>query len=371
MNIETVQQKMANAQQRDHWPSVEANVQLITPALLQRLQAIGNLDILTNVKLAAISRWKIGGVADCIVCPRTTTALQQTLVLARAMDVPVAVIGLTTNLLFAQHGIRALIIHLGSDFAGLSIADHSSIKRTTDSAIGNTVWAQAGVWVPRFARRIAQAGLTGVEHLAGIPGTLGGLICMNGGTQRRGIGEHVVSVKALDLDGTLHTYDREQCGFAYRSSIFQHNRQIITEAEFFYPPALDKTATQRQMKRILEDRRRKFPQKLPNCGSVFVSNPALYDSLGPPGAAIEKCGLKGAVRGGAAISPLHANFIVNTGGATAHDVLYLIDLVRSTVQKQTGHDMQAEAKYVDALGNITSAHDAARHFVEQAQEFAV
>jgi UDP-N-acetylmuramate dehydrogenase len=167
------------------------------------------------------------------------------------------------------------------------------------------------------------------------------------------------------MDGTLHTYDHQQCGFAYRTSIFQNNHQIITEAEFMYEPAQNKTETRRQMKRILEDRRRKFPQKLPNCGSVFVSNPALYASLGPPGAAIEQCGLKGKVHGGAEISRLHANFIVNTGGATSTDVLYLIDLIRSTVQKETGHDMEAEAKYVDALGNTRPAHEVARQFAQE------
>jgi len=356
MNIETEPQG-AVAGLSDHWQHMDANaeMQLITPALLHRLRAIDNLDILTNVKLAAISRWKIGGIADCVVCPRTTAALQQTLVLARELDVPVAVIGLTTNLLFAQLGLRALIIHLGQDFANLTIT-------------GNSVWAQAGVWMPRFARQVAQAGLTGIEHLAGIPGTLGGLVCMNGGTQRKGIGERLVSVTAMDLDGTLHTYDREQCGFAYRTSMFQHNRQIITEAEFVYETAQNKIDVRRQMKRILEERRRKFPQKLPNCGSVFVSNPALYDSLGPPGAAIEQCGLKGTVHGGAQISPLHANFIVNNGGASTADVLYLIELIRSTVRLQTGHDMEAEAKYVDTLGNMHPAHEVAQQFMEQERE---
>lgn len=352
MNMDTVQLPVNDVQPRNPWPMDASGQQrLITPALLHRLQTISDLDVHSDVDLASVSRWKIGGVADCVVCPRSTAALQQTLLAARDTGVPVAVIGLTTNLLFAQEGIRALVIHLGQDFAGLSIT-------------GSRVWAQAGVWVPRFARLLAQAGLTGGEHLAGIPGTLGGLVCMNGGTQRKGIGEQLVSVTALDLDGTVHTYGHEQCGFAYRTSIFQRNRQIITEAEFVYATAQNAIEIRRQLKRILEDRRRKFPQKLPNCGSVFVSNPALYASLGAPGAAIEKCGLKGTVRGGAQISPLHANFIVNTGGATTADVLYLIDLIRSTVQRETGHDMEAEAKYVDALGNITSAHDVARQFAQ-------
>lgn len=331
---------------------VVGHQRLITPLLVDRLKAVSDLGVHTDVDLARVSRWKIGGVADCVVCPRTTLALQQVLRLARAAHVPVTVIGLTTNLLFAQEGIRALVIHLGRDFAAFSIT-------------GNRVWAQAGVWVPHYARQVARAGLSGVEHLAGIPGTLGGLVCMNGGSQRKGIGEQLLSVKAVDLDGTLHTYYHQQCGFAYRRSIFQDNHQIITEAEFIYEPARDALDTHRKMKRILEERRRKFPQKLPNCGSVFVSHSALYDSHGAPGAVIEKCGLKGTAHGGAQISRLHANFIVNTGGATTDDVLYLINLIRATVHQQTGHTMQTEAKYVDALGNIKPAHEAAWQFAQE------
>lgn len=324
-------------------PGVDDSPRLITPSLLQKLHGIADLDVQADVDLSQITRWKIGGVADCIVSPRSTAALQQVLWLARDAGLPIAVIGLTTNLLFADAGVRALIIHLGNGFAGMRID-------------GNRVWGQAGVWVPGYARRVARAGLAGIEHLAGIPGTLGGLVCMNGGSQRKGIGDQLVSVTALDTDGTLHTYDRAQCQFAYRTSIFQSNQQIITEAEFEYAPVADPTSVRQAMKRILEDRRRKFPQKLPNCGSVFVSNPALYDSYGPPGAVIEKCGLKGTRQGGAEISPQHANFIVNRGGATAGDVLYLIDMIRQRVHATTGCDLEAEAKYVDPLGRFSPAH---------------
>lgn len=328
-----------------------ATARLITPRLLAQLRLINDLDIHLNVDLSRISRWKIGGVADCILCPHSTQALQHIMQLTRAEKIPTTVIGLTTNLLFDQAGIRALVIHLGNRFSRCTID-------------GNRVHAQAGVWVPGFARRVASAGLCGIEHMAGIPGTLGGLICMNGGSQQKGVGDHLVSVTAVDERGEARIYDRAQCQFAYRSSIFQSNRQIITEAVFNYDLADDKIQVRRQMKRILEERRRKFPQKLPNCGSVFVSNPALYSSLGPPGAVIEKCGLKGLVRGGAEISSLHANFIVNRGGASAEDVLYLIEHIRQTVLRNTGFDLVAEAKYVDAMGQIYPAHLAARQWAE-------
>lgn len=324
---------------------------LINPRLIERLRQIKDLYLHFDLDLAQCSRWKIGGRADCVANPTTTHALQQVLRIASEEGIPIAVIGLTTNLLFATEGIRALVIHLGQQFAEMSIE-------------GSHVMGQAGVWVPGFARRVARSGLSGVEHLAGIPGTLGGLVCMNGGSQRRGIGDHLLWVKALDLQGNQHTYSRAECAFAYRSSIFQENRQIITEAAFKYEPVEAPATIRREMKRILEDRRRKFPQKLPNCGSVFVSNPELYQSYGPPGAVIEKCGLKGVSRGGAQISPMHANFIVNTGHATAEDVLYLIDLVRSRVKTATGCELQAEAKYVDSMGNFSPAHVVARKWMD-------
>lgn len=353
MNADTrpsIQQTSACAYTAHRSP---ATARFITPRLLAQLRLISDLDIHMNVDLSRISRWKIGGVADCILCPHSTQALQDILRLTHTENIPTAVIGLTTNLLFTQERIRALVIHIGNRFSRCTID-------------GNRVHSQAGVWVPGFARRVANAGLCGIEHMAGIPGTLGGLICMNGGSQQKGVGDHLVSVTAVDEQGERHVLDHAQCQFAYRSSIFQSNRQIITEAVFEYEPADDRIQTRRQMKRILEDRRRKFPQKRPNCGSVFVSNPALYSSLGPPGAVIEQCGLKGLVRGGAEISSLHANFIVNRGGATTEDVLYLIEHIRQTVLRNTGFDLVAEAKYVDALGQIYPAHLAARQWAAEA-----
>lgn len=319
---------------------------VISTGLVARMLAIPGLELRLNVDLSRYSRWKIGGNADCVICPHTPAALQQVVQLARATRTPTTVIGLSSNLLFPQEGIRALVIHLGRQFSALQIN-------------GTRVWAQAGIWVPGFARSLARLGLTGMEHLAGIPGTLGGLICMNGGSQRQSISDHLQFLTTLDADGVFHTWPRERCEFTYRHSPFQNNRHIITDASFEFKKAQDPLAVRRSMKRILEQRRHKFPQKTPNCGSVFVSDPRLYEHFGPPGAVIEQCGLKGTAHGGAEISRLHANFIVNRGGASSTDVLYLIDLIRTTVRRRTGLDLIAEAKYMDAMGTITPAHVAA------------
>ena len=111
------------------------------------------------------------------------------------------------------------------------------------------------------------------------------------------------------------------------------------------------------MKNILASRRKKFPRKLPNCGSVFLSNPKMYDVVGPPGFAIEQAGLKGLREGNAQISPLHANFIVNLGGAKSRDVLFLIARARNDVFKRTGFKMDCEVRYVTKDGDIMQAHE--------------
>ena len=200
-----------------------------------------------------------------------------------------------------------------------------------------------------------QAGLTGIERTCGIPGTLGGLICMNGGSQRHGIGEVIVSVTSVDAEGAIRHRSREDCAFAYRHSVFQSNNEVIAGAMLRLEPAADRGAVRREMLEILGSRRRKFPQKEPNCGSVFVSNPAMYAEYGPPGAMIERLGFKECRVGGAMVSPHHANFIVNVGNATAIDVLSLIAKIKVAVLADTGYAMEVEARFVTVEGEILPA----------------
>ena len=192
-----------------------------------------------------------------------------------------------------------------------------------------------------------QMGLTGAEHVCGIPGTIGGLVCMNGGSQRKGIGSALVEAVTVDETGAIGIRRPEDCGFAYRRSVFQDNGEVVAAARLRFEPVEEagrtRSEVRREMLRIMADRRRKFPQKEPNCGSVFKSNPAMYDDIGPPGAAIEKLGFKGRRIGGALCSPHHANFVVNTGAATAHDTLALITEIRDAVLASTGYEMEVEA----------------------------
>ncbi|SFR61732.1 UDP-N-acetylmuramate dehydrogenase [Marinobacter daqiaonensis] len=316
-------------------------------SVLGDLRALSPNGVFTNIDLAGLSRWRVGGRADCVVAPRSLTEIRELMGYIHRHGIPYVVLGSSSNLMFADQGLRALGVHFGAGFADMRIS-------------GSSVWSQSGVWVPEFARRLARSGLEGGEHICGIPGTLGGLIYMNGGSQRKGIGDNIVEVTTVTPTGSLRRYDRKACDFRYRRSCFQSSPEIIVEARFEFTYTGQVGAIRRSMLEILGQRRRKFPRKLPNCGSVFVSNPAMYEDYGPPGAVIEQCGLKGLRRGGAQVSSLHANFIVNTGNATASDLLYLIEKIRTTVRHRTGYDMPSEVLYVTPEGRIVQAHEQAR-----------
>lgn len=312
----------------------------ISAAGLAELNKICPGGVHQKVSLAQMSQWGIGGIADLIIRPSSTCQLSDLRRWFYRNDVHHLTIGSTSNLLFADDGLRAPCIQLGNHLSRITIDN-------------DMVYAQAGVWVPILARQLMMADLTGGEHICGIPGTLGGLVCMNGGSQRKGIGSNVISVESVGPTGDITLRMAVECRFAYRHSVYQSNDETITSVTLMFDKGRG-ADIRHNMLGILASRRQKFPRKLPNCGSVFKSNPAMYSEIGPPGMAIEKLGFKGIRKGGAQVSPQHANFIVNTGGATASDVLKLIAEISKKVKLSTGYYMEPEALYVTPDGKVVS-----------------
>lgn len=312
----------------------------VSKAKLQKLlMQLPSIKVRFDVPLSKLSQWKVGGKAELVVQPKNKREVVQLRQWIHEYSLPSIVIGNTTNLLFAGEGLRGIVIKIDSNFSKVIVDD-------------TEVTAEPGVWVPKLARMAMQAGLTGIEHTCGIPGTLGGLVVMNGGSQRRGISSVLSYVETVDKAGNLKRYTNEECKFAYRGSIFQEKNEVIVEVGLTLERSRGKELIRKEMLGILSSRRNKFPRKQPNCGSVFVSNPAMYSGYGPPGKVIEECGLKGLRKGGAQVSQLHANFIVNNGNAKTDDILYLINKVRNTVYEKTGYKMVVEAKFVKHNGQI-------------------
>jgi UDP-N-acetylmuramate dehydrogenase len=300
--------------------------------------------IRTDEPLSGHCSWRIGGPADLFVEPTDADQIARLMEFARDRHIPLLIIGEGSNLLFDDTGVRGIVLKIGRRLGRISIHDR-------------TLVAEGGAWVPQLARRAAQAGLTGLEHIIGIPGTIGGLVMMNGGSHRQAIGDHVRRVWIIYRDGNERVLTREECRFDYRRSALQGTGAAVTRVELTCPVG-EPREIRRRMREDLRERRHKFPRKLPNCGSVFLSSPAMHAQVGPPGKIIEEAGLKGMRIGGAEVSPLHANFIVNRGGASCRDVLALISHIRSVVRQRIDFDLCCEVRYVSPQGVLMPADQA-------------
>lgn len=309
--------------------------------MISELQQLFPSGVKLNEPLAPYSWWRIGGSADAFLDVQGESQLIEVLAFLREHGMPWCLIGRGTNLLFDDVGFRGCVLRLGEGFSKLTFTE-------------DRLTAQAGCWTPMVAMSAARRGLSGLEHTIGIPASFGGLICMNGGSQRKGIGDITEKVVALSPEGKIVEYNNADCDFSYRHSRFQDSREIVLSGTIKFQCRRRYTEQRPELLGILKERSRKFPRKLPSCGSVFNSSPELFAGYGPPGKIIEELGFKGLRRGNIQVSPLHANFIVNTGFGSSSDVLSLVDEIRTAVADKTGLTMHPEFRYVHPEKGVQS-----------------
>ncbi|MCK4502935.1 MAG: UDP-N-acetylmuramate dehydrogenase [Desulfuromonadales bacterium] len=314
-------------------------------SLPQQLKQLASLNVGKTIfaePLAHHTSWKIGGPVDLFIEPEAVEQVVQVVNFTRQRAIPLVIIGQGSNLLFGDAGVRGVVLKIGARMAAVQIS-------------GNTITAAAGIWVPQLARLVQQAGLSGLEHCIGIPGTVGGLVLMNGGSQRKGIGENVVTVTVVTRAGQVQQLSQADCQFSYRQSALQGSGAVVVAVELHCQTG-EISQIRQEMLADLRTRRGKFPRKLPNCGSVFLSTAEMHASVGPPGKIIEMAGLKGLRCGAAEVSSQHANFIVNLGGAKAVDVLQVIKAIRNKIRLQVNFELDCEVRYVSSDGKIYPAH---------------
>ena len=276
--------------------------------------------------------YRIGGPAELFVRVSSVPLLQAALAFAARYDLPRFVIGLGTNLLVPDEGLRGLVIKI----------DINSLR-----ADGAALIVGAGLPLPLAARAAHEHALAGLEFAVGIPGTLGGALIMNAGCRGREIGPLVEQVEVIERDGALRTLERDACTFGYRSSNLRTLAAAVVGATLRLEPD-DPAAIARRMKENLAWRTQAQPLQRPNAGSVFKNPPG--DAAGR---LIEAAGCKGLRAGDAEVSTVHANFIVNHGGATYADVRALIDTVRARVEARLGVPLELELIDLGHLGEGT------------------
>ena len=282
-----------------------------------------------GVSLQEFTTWRVGGPAEWFAEPADQGQLIDLAAWAWQRDLPFRVIGAGSNLLIADQGLP-----------GLTVCNRRLQGSRVDGESG-VVDAEAGEPIPTLARKVARAGLHGLEWAVGIPGTVGGAAVMNAGAQGGCTAEWLESVLVLDPQrpGEPYRLAAAALAFDYRHSRLQQEPLLVLSARFSLEPGHDPAAVTARTSANLHSRTSTQPYQQPSCGSVF-RNPEPRKA----GQLIESLGLKGSRIGGAEVSTLHANFIVNTGGATAADIDALISLVRERVLAAEGIDLHPEVK---------------------------
>src|SRR5882724_3815724 len=281
--------------------------------------------VLENEPLARYTTWRLGGPARYLVLPADSEDVVKALELAHERGLPWTVLGLGSNVLVKDGGVPGVVIRMGK---GL---DRFEMK-------GATAIVGGGMPTPILARRTAEAGFVGVERFIGIPGTVGGGIYMNAGCHGAEFAEIVTEVTLMDPKGKVKQLSRKQISFKYRASNLGN---VILEAKLGLGEESPAKLKELQGK-LLRWRKAGTPFDQPCRGSTFI-NPSGTKTAGM---LIDECGLKSFTIGGAQVSTLHANYIINKGTATASDVLKVIDHVRKTVAKKTGITLELECKII-------------------------
>ena len=286
------------------------------------------IDIQENIPLSRFTFTKTGGPAQYLAFPKNLSELELLVDTVKENNIPLTVIGNASNLLIRDGGISGLV---------LILTKMDTIVANKDEA---TVTADAGARIIDTSEAACEAGLSGLEFAAGIPGSVGGAVFMNAGAYG-GETEFVIkSVRVLTRAGEFKTYTHDEMEFGYRHSVVQETGDIVVSATFGLEPGA-KWAIKAKMEYFNGLRRAKQPLEYPSCGSVF-KRPAGH-FVGPM---IIKAGLQGKRIGGAEDSMKHAGFIVNVGGATGTDYLDLIHLIQKTIKKDFGIDLQTEVRII-------------------------
>ena len=296
-------------------------------------QIIGKENIKYNEPMASHTSFKVGGPAEIYATINNVETLIKAIKYAKEHDLNVTIIGNGTNVLVKDEGIKGLVIRYVSEDYEISFDEN------LDDAVFTV---SAGMLNAKAANILLEEGYSGFEVLAGIPGTIGGAVYMNAGAFGWEVKNNLYDVDVLLLeDMNVYTLLAEKCDLGYRSSIFQNENCIILSASFKVKKE-SKDVIKNNMEEYREKRALLNQPKLPNAGSTFKRGTDFVTAK-----LIDDAGLKGKTIGGAQVSLDHAGFIVNTGEATAKDILDLVDLVKKEIKEKFDKDIELEVRILE------------------------
>lgn len=287
-------------------------------------------DIYFDEILKDYTTWGIGGPSDVLVKPHNEDELKNLLVFNKENNIKTTVIGLGSNLLISDKGIRGCVLVLADNYKGIDID-------------GNKLSVMAGTALKEAAKHSIDNGLTGMEEISGIPGSLGGAVAMNAGAYGKEIKDICISVKAFDLEGNEYNFTNDQMNFSYRHSKIFDDNLIVSQATFKLKEDIENEALDKY-KDYTHRRESKQPLDKKSAGSTFKRPEGSYASK-----LIDECGLRGYRIGDCQVSEKHCGFIINAGSATSKEMLAFIEKVASIVYDKTGFRLEREVKLIGDL----------------------
>ncbi|NLL68020.1 MAG: UDP-N-acetylmuramate dehydrogenase [Clostridiaceae bacterium] len=270
---------------------------------------------------------KVGGKAALMIIPESISCIQKFIAFLKNTEIPYMIIGNGSNLIFRDSGYNGVIIKLGAALSAIEVNN-------------NIISAMAGSSLAHVASVALEHSLTGLEFASGIPGSIGGAVCMNAGAYDGEMRQVVEESLCIDKDGNLITLKGNEHNFSYRHSRLQDDDLTCLQVKLRLEKG-EKSLIQAKMNELNARRREKQPLNFPSAGSIFKRPPGSF-----AGKLIDDCGLRGTKIGGAQVSDKHCGFIVNTGNATAEDIISLVEYVRDSVYKSSGIKLELEVKIV-------------------------
>ncbi len=301
----------------------------ISGSVIEALSARGTIAV--GAPLSCFTTYRTGGNADLLIEPVTREDIPAIVAIVRHEGLPLTVIGGGSNLLVGDGGIEGIVLRLCE-------SEHNRpVIRILDDG---SICADAIAAKERFVSFAVEAGFRGIEFMAGIPGCVGGGVMMNAGTATGSFADILSEVDIVTTEGDQRTVAVKKEMFSYRTIDIEEGC-IVTRGCFTLPRAEEPSMTRAAIDEILADRRMKHPLDYPSAGSVF-KNPPGHSSW----KLVDDAGLKGRSIGGARVSDLHTNFIINAGGAKSRDILDLIHVIQETVWARFGVKLETEIKTI-------------------------
>lgn len=287
----------------------------------------GSCTILRDVSMKEHTTMRVGGKAALMIIPETIICVQKIIAFLNSSNIPYMIIGNGSNLIFHDTGYNGVIIKIGEPLSSIQV-------------FNDIIVAMAGASLAHVANKALENSLTGLEFASGIPGSIGGAVFMNAGAYDGEMKQVVFETLCVDNKGNLITIKGQEHNFSYRHSRLQDDDLTCLQVKMKLEKS-EKSSIQAKMNDLNTRRREKQPLNFPSAGSIFKRPQGCF-----AGKLVDDCGLRGTKIGGAQVSDKHCGFIINTGNATAADIISLIEYVQDTVYKNSGVRLELEVRIV-------------------------